>query len=117
MADGEAWNRTADWKALFQSGLRNKETHAEEDLKSMDAVYASCLRRGLVKDTSTGLVEALCGSFGQRRGDHPVSFEPAVVYTHHPTAPPLRVCFLCHAGCSVSCFWHWLAALLLLGLV
>jgi len=91
MADGEAWNRTADWKALFQSGLRNQESHAEEDLKSMDAVYASCLRRGLVKDTATGLVEALCGSFGQRRGDHPVTFEPAVVNTHHPTAPPLRV--------------------------
>jgi len=91
MADGEAWNRTADWKALFHSGLRNHENHSEEDLKSMAALYESSLRRGLVKDTAMGLVEALCGSCGQRRGDQPVTFETVEVYTPHPTAPPLRV--------------------------
>jgi len=99
IGDGEAWNRTADWKSSFHDMLRVGDD-AAENAAAMGVLYAAALRRGLVRDTSEGLVESLCGSSAHRRGDQGTTFEPAILYTHHPTASILSVCS------SVSIGWR-----------
>jgi len=106
IADGEAWNRTADWKSSFHDMLRVGDD-AAENAAAMGVLYASALRRGLVRDTSEGLVESLCGSCGHRRGDQGTTFEPAIMYTHHPTAPILSVCSSVSIGWPHNACYSW----------
>jgi len=105
--DGEAWTRTADWKAMFEELLHDPSGERQQDAATMGVLYRSALRRGLVKDTTKLLVEQQCGSCGRRRGaQHKLVKESAVLHTHHPTAPSLRVSdrpFLLLLGCV--CFF------------
>jgi len=99
IADGEAWDRTTDWKSSFHDMLRVGDD-AAENAAAMGVLYASARRRGLVQDTSKGLVEWLCGICGLRRVDQRTTVEPAILYTHHPSPPVLSV------RSSVSIGWR-----------
>jgi len=106
------WARTADWKGIFARRSAAGGAGRADALKAMKLLFESCAELGLVHENGTVQVEPYCGSCGSKRHDkHVVTKEPAVLYTHHPTAPPLQVFFF------VSCpaffaprFWRWLAA-------
>jgi len=93
VAQGELWTRTADWRALVQQQAAAGTAGQENALKLLPiAINASC-RNGFILDTRVPLVEPYCGSCGQQRQErHKVQTEPALLTTHHPTAPALKVC-------------------------
>jgi len=64
------------------------------DLKEMMIYFRSAVRRGFIADTRHTLADSHSGSCGQARGvRHEVTADEAVLYTHHPTAPSIRVSF------------------------
>lgn len=88
--DGEVWPRTADWQNLY--GPSENGGNAE-NVEMLGHVLASAIRRGLLRDVNETLVESVCGSCGKKRGrEHKITKEPALLCTHHPTAPSLKVC-------------------------
>jgi len=89
---GEAWNRTADWKALYVQRGRLRDETCSQDLKAIMACHVSMVKRGLVADTKQPLIESHCGTCGQARSPTiKAVFEQGILTTHHPTAPALRV--------------------------
>ena len=92
LLQGEAWNRTADWRSLYIQRARGPPQGRQDDLNMMQAVMSSGARRDLFIDSRRTLVEARCGSCGQKRLErHVVIEEPALLPTHHPTAPAIKV--------------------------
>jgi len=90
---GETWNRTADWVLLINKGGTFGDARSSEDVKLMQALIDSATRRDIIIDTDKTLVYSACGSCGWRREDrHEVVEEPALLHTHHPTAPAIKVC-------------------------
>jgi len=100
--DGEVWNRTADWTGMLRKQDAPKKDQPTDTIDVLDTLLVEARRRGLVPDVEEPLVEPFCGSCGRKRGaDTRSSAEPALLYTHHPTAPPIEVRFtrLLRADC------------------
>jgi len=101
--DGDIWARTADWGGI-QLRL-NAENPGEPTgaAKMCNAILEESCRRGLARDIAQPLIEPFCGSCGTKRAaDARLTEEPAVLYTHHPTAPPIKVCAHVLGGLSGS---------------
>lgn len=93
VADGAVWARTADWQGLLSSRAALRDEEEPANLRQMRDLFNASSLLGHVRDPADILVEAQC-SCGQRREQrHEVVREQAVLYTHHPTAPALRVSF------------------------
>jgi len=108
--EGEVWNRTADWHGMLQRRGGQVQGQPTGDDKMFETLLEETRRRGLSRDTGRPLVEPFCGSCGAKRGaDVRPTEEPAILHTHHPTAPPIKVC--CRltlwgsllAGASLAC--------------
>jgi len=91
---GTMWCRTADMRSMVVSLARRRDESTARDLKEMMIYFRSAVRRGFIADTRHTLADSHCGSCGQARGvRHEVTADEAVLYTHHPTAPSIRVSF------------------------
>lgn len=107
-ADGDAWARTADWRGLYLRRARDGDDRMQDDLTLMGEVLRMSLRLGYMRDTRVPLVEAHCGSCGCRRGErHAIETEPALLYTHHASAPAVNVSYLCPFDHYVSLSVRW----------
>lgn len=86
----EAWARTADW--LHLSKQTEKMGIDATELQNTAAVYASAAKRRVVEDLSETFVEPFCRSCGLRReARYRVTAEPALLYSHLPSAPAKEV--------------------------
>jgi len=108
LAQGELWNRTADWRTAFKPQVAGNAKERADHAKKEALILSSSLSTGMIKDTTRPLVEPFCGSCGQKReARHKVELEPGLLTTHHPTAPAIVVCcpallhcFLLLLGCA-----------------
>jgi len=99
--EGEVWARTADWKGMIGRCVRGGAVQ----VKAMCDLFDKCAQGGLVHEADRVLVEPYCGSCGcERQMSTDVTKEPAVLYTHHPTAPSMRVS--AHSVSSSCIFWR-----------
>lgn len=95
IAAGEVWARTADWKPMYAMRASRNGTGRANDLQGASRLFEMCIKGGLVNDARLVHVEPYCGSCGCERDErHVVTKEPAVLYTHHPSAPTMRVSHL-----------------------
>jgi len=105
LAQGEMWNRTADWRAVFKPQPAISAAGREERKRKVALILSSALIAGVIRDTREPLVEPFCGSCGQKRGEqHKVETEPGLLTTHHPTAPALQVRLRAALVCSFVWF-------------
>jgi len=96
---GEVWARTAEWRGLFTRRCSNEGGDSRaSDLAVISNIMDGCVGLGLIHPRTYVPVERYCGSCGRMREDrHIIVKERAILYTHHPTAPAIEVCwpFLC----------------------
>jgi len=96
IAAGEVWARTADWKGMIAARCAGGRDGRAADLKGMSNLFDKCAKSGLVHENGFVSVEPYCGSCGRKREErHEVTKEAAVLYTHHPSAPAMRVSHCC----------------------
>lgn len=95
----ERWMRTADLLAMSGrirvGGSRSSAAATESPLtpSALDTLH----RCGLVFSPSQALCEKKCYECGcEREADTIIKRTPALVFTHHPTAPPLQVRMVHH---------------------
>lgn len=90
VTQAEVWARTADWRGMQEQ--TRKQVGATSHLDTMEVLFTSAVKRGLVEDVTQTLVEPRCGSCGMRRtAEHQVTEESALLYHHHPSAAALHV--------------------------
>jgi len=92
---GDVWMRTADWRAVYLRRARGAEQSKAENLKKIMDIFQACASIGHVVDSSRPLFESCCGSCGCRWDGHALTKEPGLLYTHHPTAPAIKVSVRC----------------------
>lgn len=106
-ADGDVWARTAEFRGMLRQSERSQDASKAADRRLMRELYDVSARLGHIRNTKETLVENYCGSCGAKRQErHAITKQPAIMYTHHPTAPVLhgspafrlRVC-ACHNLC------------------
>lgn len=90
--DGDVWTRTADWRAWYASQATCVDKEKRADIRAMGQLLSLSNSLGHTRDMRLHLVEDHCGSCGCKREDHHQMIrEPAVIYTHHQSAPPIPV--------------------------
>jgi len=95
VADGEVWGRTAEWRGINNRCRGRGGAWSAGDLPLLKAITTSASEMGLMRKRDLVPVEPYCGSCGCQREDrHEINKERAVLYTHHPTAPPMQVRFV-----------------------
>lgn len=103
VADGAVWARTADLHGLCSSRAASGDEEEPGNVRQMRQLFDAFSLLGHVRDPAKVLVDAQC-SCGQRREQRQeVLREPALLYTHHPTAPALPVSFT--ASTFFPSFW------------
>lgn len=94
-AQADVWARTADWCGLPTMRARPTGT-MNDDVQLMYNLYDASVALGHIRDPAHALVELRCGSCGLKRQErHKVENEPAILYSHHPSAPTLSVSSAC----------------------
>ena len=110
IAQGEVWNRTADWRTAFKPRAAISAADQGQHMKTVALILSSSLGAGIIRDTRSPLVEPFCGSCGQKReARHKVELDPGLLTTQHPTSPALHVrcltlscrCFCLRPGASL----------------
>lgn len=110
VAAGEVWARTADWKGMLAMRSDRVGAVRAADVKRMSTLFHECAKIGHVNEDGVVYMEPYCGSCGCRREErHEVTKDSAVLYTHHPSAPSIRVCHSCCLSLVrvfLSCGWR-----------
>jgi len=99
---GDMWARTADWRGIFAGRCSNVGGTRASDVDVISSSMHRFVELGLMYPPTFVPVERYCGSCGRLREErHTIIKEPAVLHTHHPSAPAIEVCWSLHS--SLAC--------------